>query len=86
MPYTPELIDEINTLLRFDPPSSRNGIKIHSVADSEIIAATERLYAKGLVTQIDGGYLTPLGRDTAERADVLLSILVTPPALAKPLL
>lgn len=84
MPFTHELMEELDTLLRFDPATSQNGIKIRSIADAAVIAATERLHAKGLITQIDGGYLTPLGRDAAERAQVLLSILTTAPALAKP--
>lgn len=84
MPFTPDLIDELDTLLRFDLATSQKGIKIRSIADTTVIAATERLHAKGLITQVDGGYLTPLGRDAAERAQILLSILTTAPALAKP--
>jgi len=33
------------------------------------------LHAKGLITQADGGYLTSLGRDAAEQAQTLLTIL-----------
>lgn len=78
MPYTAELVQELNTLLRFDLETNQQGIKIHKDADAEIIAATQRLYAKGLITQVDGGYLTALGRDTAEHAQALLTILNTP--------
>ena len=80
MPYTPELVEELNTLLRFDLATSQQGIKIHKDADTAIIAATRRLHAKGLITLADGGYLTSLGRDTAEHAQALLSILTTQPA------
>ena len=80
MPYTPELSEELNTLLRFDLETNQQGIKIHKTAAAEIIAATERLHAKGLITQVDGGYLTELGKNAAEHAQTLLSILTTPPA------
>jgi len=83
--FTPDLIDELNTLLRFDLASNQTGLKIRSTADAAVIDTARRLHAKGLTTQIDGGYLTPLGRDAAERAQDLLSILTTTPALGKPL-
>ena len=41
------------------------------------IAAAKRLHAKGLIDQPDGGYLTSLGRDAAEQAQTLLTILTT---------
>ena len=43
------------------------------------IAATQRLYDKGLVTQKDGGYLTPLGLEAAEHAQTLLTVLTSKP-------
>jgi len=58
MPCTQELVEELNTLLRFDLATSQQGIKIHKDADPAVIAAIHRLHAKGLVTQTDGGYLT----------------------------
>lgn len=81
MPCTPELVEELNTLLRFDLANNRQGLKIHKAADPNVIAATRRLYLKGLITLSDGGYLTELGRSAAEHAQTLLSILTTPPAL-----
>jgi uncharacterized protein (TIGR02647 family) len=77
MPYTPDLVHELNTLLRFDLATSQQGIKVHKSADPEVIAATRRLYAKGLLTQADGGYLTGLGRDAAEHAHAALTILTS---------
>ena len=68
MPYTPELIEELNTLTRFDLATSQQGIKVHKTASAAVISATQRLHAKGLLTQADGGYLTGLGRDAAEHA------------------
>lgn len=75
MSYTPELVYELNTLIRFDLDSGQQGIKVHKSADAEVRAAAQRLYAKGLITQADGGYLTRLGREAAEHAQALLGIL-----------
>lgn len=77
MPYTPDLVHELNTLILFDLETSRQGIKVHKTADPEAIAATHRLYVKGLLTQVDGGYLTGLGRDAAEHAQAALTILTS---------
>ncbi|MDR2787606.1 MAG: TIGR02647 family protein [Candidatus Accumulibacter sp.] len=75
MPYTSELVHELNTLIRFDLDSGQQGIKVHKNADENVKAATCRLYAKGLITQADGGYLTRLGREAAEHAQALLGML-----------
>ncbi len=77
MPYTPDLVHELNTLIRFDLATSQQGIKVHKTADPDVIAATRRLHAKGLLTQTDGGYLTGLGRDAAEHAQAVLTILTS---------
>ena len=77
MPYTPDLVHELNTLIRFDLETSQQGIKVHKTADPEVIAATQRLHAKGLLTLADGGYLTGLGRDAAEHAQAVLTILTS---------
>jgi uncharacterized protein (TIGR02647 family) len=81
MIYTADLVHELNTLIRFDLATSQQGIKIHKNADPTIIAATQRLYEKGLLTQPDGGYLTGLGRDAAEHAQALLMILTSKPRI-----
>jgi uncharacterized protein (TIGR02647 family) len=75
MSYTPELVHELNTLIRFDLDSSQQGIKVHKSADETVKAAARRLHAKGLITQADGGYLTRLGREAAEHAQAMLGIL-----------
>lgn len=77
MPYTPDLVHELNTLIRFNLETSQQGIKVHKTADPEVIAATRRLHEKGLLTLVDGGYLTGLGRDTAEHAQAILTILTS---------
>ncbi len=75
MHYTKEQIDEIDLLIQFKLDSLQKGIKVHSTASSATINAVQRLYEKDLVTQIDGGYLTELGRIAAEHAQSLLLIL-----------
>lgn len=75
MHYTQEQIAEIDILIRYNLQSSQQGIKVHSSANREQIAAVERLYDKGLVTQKDGGYLTDLGRKAAEHAQALILML-----------
>lgn len=77
MPYTPDLVHELNTLIRFNLETSQQGIKVHKTADPEVIAATRRLHEKGLLTLVDGGYLTGLGRDAAEHAQAILTILTS---------
>ena len=78
MMYTTEMIEEMNVLALFDVSNHQEGIKVHKTAEDNTVEATGRLYAKGLVTQKDGGYLTELGLDAAERALSLLTILTTP--------
>lgn len=75
MPFTPELVQELNALARFDPNSGQQGIKVHKTADAHVVSAMKRLHAKGLVTQADGGYLTPLGREAAEHVEALTGLL-----------
>lgn len=75
MPYTPEIIEELKLLARFNLDTSQEGIKVHSTAEPQVIEATQRLFTKGLLTQVDGGYLTVLGRTAAEHTQDLLRIL-----------
>ena len=67
MILTNELRDEISLLLQFDMSSAQAGLKVHSkAASAESVAAAKRLFDKGLVDHVDGGYLTALGREAAE--------------------
>jgi len=75
MSYTPELVTELEVLRQFNLENLQEGLKVHHDASPSTIAAFERLHAKGLITQADGGYLTSLGRDAAEQAQTLLTIL-----------
>ena len=77
MSYTPELVAELEILALFNLGSSQEGLKVHQTAAPSAIAAAKRLHAKGLIDQPDGGYLTSLGRDAAEQAQTLLTILPT---------
>ncbi len=77
MPFSQDLIDELNVLVRFNLNTSQEGIKVHSTADQRVIGATGRLHQKKLISQVDGGYLTDLGREAAVHADAILSILTS---------
>lgn len=75
MRYTEEQMAEMDILIRYNLQSTQQGIKVHSRANKEQIAAVQRLFDKGLVTAVDGGYLTDLGRKAAEHAQALLLML-----------
>ena len=75
MPYTTEIIEELNLLARYNLDTTQEGLKVHSSAGADVIAATQRLFDKGLISQTDGGYLTALGREAAEHAQSALTIL-----------
>ncbi len=76
MPFSPDHIEELNLLALFNLSSAQEGIKVHQhSAAPESVAAAQRLFNKGLITQLDGGYLTRLGSETAEHTQKLLTIL-----------
>jgi uncharacterized protein (TIGR02647 family) len=75
MPFSPEQIQELDVLFRYRLDSNLQGIKVHKTAQPEVIDAVKRLHKKGLITQVDGGYLTDLGRQAAEHAQTLMLIL-----------
>ncbi|TRX75227.1 TIGR02647 family protein [Pseudomonas mangiferae] len=75
MSFTTELIAELEILALYNLGNTLEGIKVHHDADAGAVAATQRLHAKGLLNQPDGGYLTSLGLDAAEHAQSLLTIL-----------
>ncbi|WP_231422792.1 TIGR02647 family protein [Pseudomonas sp. Leaf59] len=77
MSYTPELVAELEILALFNLDSSQEGLKVHQTAAPTAVAAARRLFDKELITLPDGGYLTSLGRDAAEHAQGLLTILST---------
>jgi len=75
MSLTPALLEELELLNMFNLDNGQQGIKIHSDAESSIIAAGQRLFDKGMITLPDGGYLTPRGLETSEHAQVLITLL-----------
>ncbi|MDO6747814.1 TIGR02647 family protein [Gilvimarinus sp. 1_MG-2023] len=80
MPFSQEQLNELNLLALFHSSSSQEGIKVHKhSADPATVAAAERLYTRGLVTQPDGGYLTPLGSEITEQVHKLQSVLNSKP-------
>lgn len=75
MPFNVEITEELNILARYTLETTQEGLKIHSTAEPNVIAAAQRLFDKGLISQPDGGYLTDLGRKATEHAKDLLSIV-----------
>ena len=71
-----DTVHELSMLSLFNQSTYQEGIKVHAhEASSDDIAATKRLFEKGLITQLDGGYLTTLGKDAVEKLQDLLTIL-----------
>ncbi|RDH84973.1 MAG: TIGR02647 family protein [endosymbiont of Galathealinum brachiosum] len=75
MHYSKDHLAELDILIQYSLDSTQQGLKIHSSASEEKINAVERLFDKGLVSAIDGGYLTDLGRKAAEHAQALILML-----------
>lgn len=71
MTFTSEMVAELNLLLKFPSKSLMQGLKIHHDAEPEVVSAAQRLFDKGIVTLPDGGYLTDLGHDLFEHAQVV---------------
>ena len=75
----PDALEEMQLLLKFgESPTfagTQHGIKVHSNASDDNIAAVARLHAKGLVSQSDGGYLTDRGIEAAEHCQHLAALL-----------
>ena len=77
MSWTPEIIAELEVLCLYNLDSTQEGLKVHSSAGPERVAAAQRLFEKGLLSQDDGGYLTSLGLETAAHAHAVLTVLIT---------
>lgn len=75
MQMTQDMRDELDLILKFPDKSLMQGLKIHHDADQAMVSAAQRLFDKGITTQVDGGYLTPLGHDLQEHAQTLYSAL-----------
>nr|WP_086938151.1 TIGR02647 family protein [Thaumasiovibrio occultus] len=76
MRYNQDLMDEMNLLVLFPMHSDLEGIKVHSgSAAPEMVSAAQRLFDKGLISAIDGGYLTSTGHEVVQHAKSALRIL-----------
>lgn len=73
--FDQDMTDELNLILKFPRDSLMQGLKIHHDASQAMVHAAERLFAKGMITQPDGGYLTDLGVDIADHARMIQSAL-----------
>ena len=75
MELSKNVVADIELLSLFELNNSQAGLKIHHEASPERIASAERLFNMKLITNIDGGYLTSLGRQAADHAQALIRIL-----------
>jgi uncharacterized protein (TIGR02647 family) len=80
MQFNQALTEELNLILKFPSDSLLQGLKIHKDAGEASVAAMQRLFAKGIVTQEDGGYLTDLGHDLHARIEIVAQALSSTPA------
>ncbi|MGC8120253.1 TIGR02647 family protein [Marinobacter sp. VGCF2001] len=76
MPFSPDHLAELNLLLQFPSTSTQEGIKVHAhSAAPETVKAAEALFARGMTSQPDGGYLTPMGCEAVELTQKLQAML-----------
>ena len=75
MSYSADNLAELDVLMLYNSPTSLEGIKIHKSAKPTVITAAQRLFKNHFITQVDGGYLTPLGSQAAEHAHSLYDML-----------
>ncbi len=75
MALNEDFLADLELLTLFTMDSALAGLKIHHDASPRRIASAKRLFDKDLITQVDGGYLTPLGIQAAEHAHKLIGVL-----------
>jgi len=73
--YPESLFDELQLLAKFPEESHLEGIKVHSDADHVFVVSAKSLFNKGLITQMDGGYLTDRGRELSVHLHEALTLL-----------
>ncbi|MGE6107322.1 TIGR02647 family protein [Aeromonas sobria] len=70
-----EFVHELKILACFDPANMSVGIKLRSDMSDALCQAAQRLHSQGLISAIDGGYLTPFGMTMVEHLQHLLVAL-----------
>ena len=70
-----ELIEEIKLLRKYSIETLHEGIKIHSSASETCQLSAQRLFKKGIISQVDGGYLTQRGQDLVRHLDAMINLL-----------
>lgn len=75
MALTQEQLEELQLLSLFPVNTLQAGLKIHSDAAPVRIEAAQRLFAKGLISQSDGGFLTSLGLEAVQQLESLKTML-----------
>jgi uncharacterized protein (TIGR02647 family) len=70
-----ELLEEVKLLRQYSIETLHEGIKIHSSAGETCQLSAERLFKKGIISQVDGGYLTQRGQEVVEHLDALINLL-----------
>ena len=56
-----EFVNDLKILACFDPANMSLGIKFRSDMSDDLCKAAARLHQQGLISAVDGGYLTPFG-------------------------
>ena len=75
MAFTTDSIEALNLLLQFGDDVTGHGLKVHSNARPEAIAACRQLFDAGLIDRDDGGYLTDAGIEAREHAQMLIGLV-----------
>lgn len=63
-----EQITDLELLLKFPTSSAMQGLKIHHDAPEDVQASAKRLFDRGIIDRVDGGYLTELGHELQQHA------------------
>jgi len=72
---TEHFVDDLKLLACYDPANLEQGIKLHENCATSLREAGGRLHALGMITEPDGGYLTPFGITMVEHMQHLITAL-----------
>lgn len=70
-----DFVNELKILACFDPANLSVGIKLRSDMSEALCQAAANLHRQGLISAVDGGYLTPFGMTMVEHLHHLLVAL-----------